>query len=349
MDIQALCQMLIRYRRFCSMTDPVRYASTAVHQGPMPDYYGMDPRMFTFTPAQRAETILSRSDASDLFVKLLSGAPVDSGKMERVLGISYSALMECMAAMDPVKKPIPDKTIVITFDDAKRDHYTHVAPLLRELGFQATFFVTEMESSPMGSGFEDKSRFMTWEQIAALSAMGFEIGNHTLHHRRPAELADPAVFEAEMLELNERMASAGVPRACSVAYPFGSVSAAQVAAAGRSGMRWGRGNLDSGLCATAGKTTYDPRADSPLAIPSHGDAPLYTLERLKDRLETARDGRILCLAYHSVVETGDWMNEIGFEQHFRFIAEQGYHCLSMAQLEEYIDPEKALVYTAEGQ
>jgi hypothetical protein len=38
--------------------------------------------------------------------------------------------------------PIPDKTVVLPLDDAVKSHRTFVAPLLKELGFRATFFVT---------------------------------------------------------------------------------------------------------------------------------------------------------------------------------------------------------------
>jgi peptidoglycan/xylan/chitin deacetylase (PgdA/CDA1 family) len=34
------------------------------------------------------------------------------------------------------------KVVVLTFDDAVKSHRTFVAPLLKELGFGATFFVT---------------------------------------------------------------------------------------------------------------------------------------------------------------------------------------------------------------
>lgn len=339
--------MLIRFDRYRSMADPVRFSGSALHQGCIPEYYAMDPWMFTLSPAERAESIIQRTDATDLLEKLLAGQKVDSAKMEHTLGVSYEALMNCMAEMDPVKKPIPDKTVVITFDDAKKDHLSHVAPLLQELGFNATFFVTEMESSPKGSGFEDKTRFMTWEEIAALDSMGFEVGNHSLHHRRPSDPLDCKAFEAELNGLNRRMEESGLKQAVSVAYPFGMTTTEQIAVADTCGMKWGRGNLGTGICGTAGKCVYDPRADHPLAIPSYGDAPLYTYERLRERLEQARDGRVLCLAYHSVLEPDEWTNEIDYRSHFRFIAEQGYHCISMRQLEEYIDPQKAKVYTSE--
>ena len=347
MNAEQISSMLIRYQRFCTMTDPVRYAGTALHQDAIPEYYAMDPAMFTMSPAQRAGSMIARADATDLLTRLLAGQEVDPAKMEQVLGVSCDAVRECMARRDPVRKPIPDKTVILTFDDAKKDAVTHVAPLLRELGFNATFFVTEMEPSPRGSGFEDKNRFMTWDEIHALHSMGFEVGNHSLHHRRPAEPLDEADFAAELDGLNDRMEQAGIPRAVSVAYPFGMTKQAQIRVAGSCGMKWGRGNLGTGICGTRGKSVYDPRADHPLAIPSYGDAPLYTFERLRERLDTARDGRVLCLAFHSVLDPDEWTNEISYEAYFCFMAEQGCNCISMGQLSEYVDPDKALAYTAE--
>ncbi len=344
MNLVELSAMLVRYQKFCSMTDPVRFASSGLHQDAIPEFYAMDPAMFTKSPAERAVSIVEKADATDILTRLLAGREVDSRRMERVLGVSYEALQNYMAEIDPIKKPVPDKTVVITFDDAKKDHVTHVAPLFRELGFNATFFVTEMEAGRGNKGFEDKSRFMTWEEIRTLQDQGFEIGNHSLHHRRPAVPLDQADFAAELTGLNDHMEQAGISRAVSVAYPFGMPDQDQVAVADRCGMKWGRGNLDAGICGCRGKSIYNPRCDHPLAIPSYGDAPLYTYERLLERLESARDGRVLCLAYHSVLEPEEWTNAISFEEHFRFIAEHGYHCISMGQLEEYIDPVKAKAY-----
>src|SRR5689334_25393175 len=70
---------------------------------------------------------------------------------------------------------IPDKLVVLTFDDAVKSHRTFVAPLLKDLGFGATFFVTH-------KWMEDKTNFMTWQEIAEIQRMGFEIGNHSWTH-----------------------------------------------------------------------------------------------------------------------------------------------------------------------
>jgi hypothetical protein len=65
---------------------------------------------------------------------------------------------------------VPDRLVVLTFDDAVRSHYTTVAPLLERYGFGATFFVTEFPQPP----FSDTTLYMTWAQIGDLHRRGFE-------------------------------------------------------------------------------------------------------------------------------------------------------------------------------
>lgn len=54
--------------------------------------------------------------------------------------IALSLSLLCNAQ---VLEPIPDKLVVLTFDDSKASHYTVVRPLLKKYGFGATFFITE--------------------------------------------------------------------------------------------------------------------------------------------------------------------------------------------------------------
>src|SRR5436190_3602895 len=75
-------------------------------------------------------------------------------------------------------EPIPDRLVVLTFDDSAKTHYTVARPLLKRLKFGATFFITE------GFDFRDNKRdYMTWEEITRLHKDGFEIGNHTRDHQ----------------------------------------------------------------------------------------------------------------------------------------------------------------------
>src|SRR5262245_31790604 len=74
-------------------------------------------------------------------------------------------------------EPIPDKLVVLTFDDASKSHFTVARPLLKKYKFGATFFVTE------GWDFAtNKKDYMTWEEVKELHDDGFEIGNHTRDH-----------------------------------------------------------------------------------------------------------------------------------------------------------------------
>src|SRR5215469_545620 len=75
-------------------------------------------------------------------------------------------------------EPIPDKLVVLTFDDASKSHFTVARPLLKKYGFGATFFITE------GFDFRTNKRdYLTWEEIVELHRDGFEIGNHTVDHK----------------------------------------------------------------------------------------------------------------------------------------------------------------------
>src|SRR5579884_1381592 len=86
-----------------------------------------------------------------------------------------AAIAACAVRAQTSLAPIPDRAILLSFDDAVKSHRTFVAPLLRKLGFRATFFVTHLW---MG----DTANFMSWREIAELHQMGFEIGNHAWTH-----------------------------------------------------------------------------------------------------------------------------------------------------------------------
>ena len=76
-----------------------------------------------------------------------------------------------------LRRRVPPKLVVLTFDDSVRSQYTTVRPLLKQFGFGATFFITE------GFSFRtNKQDYLTWSQIAELNRDGFEIGNHTQNH-----------------------------------------------------------------------------------------------------------------------------------------------------------------------
>jgi len=72
--------------------------------------------------------------------------------------------------------PLPEKPIILTFDDGYEDNYTNAYPLLKKYGFVGTFFIV---TEPV-----DKQRagYMSWAQIEIMSTGSMEIGAHSYTH-----------------------------------------------------------------------------------------------------------------------------------------------------------------------
>ena len=85
----------------------------------------------------------------------------------KVLKLTLALLLCGLAGFGQVlKHKVPDKLVVLTFDDAVLSHYTNVAPLLKKYKFGATFFIAEF----LKPAFSDKSLYMSWDQIGRLKA-----------------------------------------------------------------------------------------------------------------------------------------------------------------------------------
>src|SRR5580698_7351381 len=110
------------------------------------------------------------------------------------------------------QKPLPEKVVVLTFDDGCISHYKYVAPLLKKYGFGATFYVCEFP------GWPDSSKYMSWGQIRQLSEWGFEIGNHTWHHQNVNQV-NGSRLHTEIAYIERKCDSLHIPRPTSFAYP----------------------------------------------------------------------------------------------------------------------------------
>jgi peptidoglycan/xylan/chitin deacetylase (PgdA/CDA1 family) len=79
---------------------------------------------------------------------------------------------------------LPQKPIVVTFDDGYDDNYVNAFPILKDHGFTATFFVV---TGFIGGG---RNGYLSWEQIREMATNGMEIGSHSDTHpdlRRKSE------------------------------------------------------------------------------------------------------------------------------------------------------------------
>lgn len=71
---------------------------------------------------------------------------------------------------------LPPKPVIITLDDGYRDNYENAYPILREFGFEATFFII---SEFIDQGID---RYMTWPMVEELAAAGMRIEVHSRTH-----------------------------------------------------------------------------------------------------------------------------------------------------------------------
>lgn len=108
--------------------------------------------------------------------------------------------------------PIPEKSIVITFDDGYKDNYTNAFPILKELDMKATIFVI---TSVIDDGY-----YLSKNEIKELSDYGIDIQSHTVKHLHLNTLS----YEEQLQELKtskETLESITNKPVISVAYPFG--------------------------------------------------------------------------------------------------------------------------------
>ena len=241
------------------------------------------------------------------------------------------------AATSRFPKPIPDKTVVLTFDDAVKSHCTFVGPLLKEYGFGATFFITQ-------EWMKDKENSMSWEDVAALHKMGFEIGNHSWTH---AGFGDPAMAPKlceELDKIDEALSAVGVPRPVSFGWPGNGFCPEALAELSKAGIKYARrgmqpekpyGQIQLG-------PLYEPKVYDPLLIPTSGDAyPEWTLDHFKQVVDRAQDGKIAVVQFHGVPDIAHpWVHTPPerFREYMEYLKQGGFHVIALRDLGSYIDP-----------
>ncbi|MEO8269837.1 MAG: polysaccharide deacetylase family protein [Aureliella sp.] len=234
-------------------------------------------------------------------------------------------------------EPIPEKLVVLTFDDSVKSHFTVVRPILLNYGFSATFFITE------GFDFNDNKRdYMTWDEIAQLNRDGFEIGNHTRDHLGISD-DNLDMLQEQLDAIDDRCAEYNIPEPISFAWPGNSLALSGLDKLSQAGIRFARrGGAPEEPYEQGRGFAYEPMLDHPLLIPSAGDArPDWELEDFKRAVEQARYGRIAVLQFHGVPDTAhNWVNtpKAKFEQYMSFLAHEGYQAIALRDLERYVDP-----------
>ena len=263
----------------------------------------------------------------------------NGGKMSSVfLILTASATILQASRQTSVVVSKADRIVVLTFDDAVKSQRTVVAPLLKDLGFGATFFVSHRWM------VDDPEHYLTWQEIAEIHQMGFEIGNHSWTHPDFSIPKNAARLPGELALVENELHKVGVPRPVSFAWcgnGFGPEAVQQLTELGYKFARRGMqpevpyGRVEVG-------PTFDPQKHHPLLIPTTGDAyPGWTTEHFRRVVEQARSGQIVVLQFHGVPDPHPWVNTSPerFREYMAYLKQQGFRVIALRDLEGFLSPE----------
>ena len=221
-----------------------------------------------------------------------------------------------------VTKPIPEKLVVLTFDDSVASHATVAAPLLKKLGFGASFFICDFDSFKTR-----KDWYMTWEQIKSLADDGFDVGNHTMGHGG-GSLNDWLHMEADF-------ATNHVPKPTTLCWPVYQIQPRLYPDLIKHHYTFGRGGHER---------AYRPAFDHPFDVPSFTIHDRVSYASFVSSAQQATHGRIVVFTFHGVPEgehPSVGLKAEDFTRMMQYLKDHQYQVISLKDLADHVDVKKA--------
>jgi peptidoglycan/xylan/chitin deacetylase (PgdA/CDA1 family) len=132
--------------------------------------------------------------------------------------------------------PLPERPVILSFDDGWENQYTYAFPLLQKYGFTGTFYVV--------TDYVDHQNFMTIPELKTMMAAGMTVGCHSRSHPVLTALGSAGLqneIAGSKAWLEQRLGVAMT----TFAYPYGAYNATVVAAVKTAGFRTAR-TVDDG-------------------------------------------------------------------------------------------------------
>lgn len=110
----------------------------------------------------------------EAFITVTSAVFAEQMKKLHEAGFQTIRMAELITYMRGGKVNLPDKPVVLTFDDGHEDNYTNAYPVMQKYGYTATFFM-------VGENIGRPQRLQE-AQLRQMRTSGFDIGVHTMSH-----------------------------------------------------------------------------------------------------------------------------------------------------------------------
>ena len=108
---------------------------------------------------------------------------------------------------------LPEKPVMLSFDDDDDNQYTNALPLLKKYGFKATFFIMTVTIG--------KENYMTAEQLKELDKEGHDLEPHTWDHHLVTEYTTEEDWQRQIVEPKKELETLVGHETPFFAYPFG--------------------------------------------------------------------------------------------------------------------------------
>lgn len=123
---------------------------------------------------------------------------------------------------------LPERPVVITFDDAFADFYLEALPVLQRYSFPATLYVPTAFVNGTSRWFEREGEagdlMLTWQQLHEITAQGIECGAHG-HKHLQLDILPFSVARNEIVQSKRLLEDHLGLEILSFAYPYGYHSA----------------------------------------------------------------------------------------------------------------------------
>jgi len=129
-------------------------------------------------------------------------------------GYTTITLQDFMRALKG-KQTLPEKPIILTFDDGYADNFTEMLPILEAHNMTAVVYVI--------TNFIGKEGYLNLEQLKEMQKRGLEIGSHTADHI-PIDKVSEHILNNQIHGSKQFLDWSGLDTIYTFSYPNGAVS-----------------------------------------------------------------------------------------------------------------------------